>query len=184
MRYRELKEYREQRGECKCCYPSLFCAHIWRNMSSQLVFVTSGNVPTKYKKNKALGRWVSTQRAMHKRYTELTKDESEGSLNPDESLEHDPEQALLYHPEDSGDKEDHSLGGAEERIAETEPSLDPEESVDPEDSLEQGVSLAPEERIEIQRRINLLEELDFIWRMIPSPPPSDSSSTERREEME
>jgi Helicase associated domain len=28
----------------------------------------SGNVPTKSKKNRALGRWVSTQRAMHKSY--------------------------------------------------------------------------------------------------------------------
>jgi hypothetical protein len=33
-------------------------------------FVTSnaGNVPTKYRGNKALGRWVSTQRAYYKRF--------------------------------------------------------------------------------------------------------------------
>jgi Helicase associated domain len=38
-----------------------------------LVFLSlfvSGNVPTKSKKNRALGRWVSTQRAMHKSYME------------------------------------------------------------------------------------------------------------------
>jgi hypothetical protein len=117
---------------------------------------------------------------MHKRYTELINDETE------ESLEHDPEQSSLDQPEESRNTEDHFLGAAEERITEneTEQSLVvPEEAADPEDSLEQGVSLGPEERIEIQRRISLLDELGFIWRMVPSPSP-DSSSTESREETE
>lgn len=42
-KYQELQEYREAKGD--------------------------SNVPTKYKENRALGRWVSTQRNMYKRFT-------------------------------------------------------------------------------------------------------------------
>jgi hypothetical protein len=124
---------------------------------------------------------------MHKRYMDFINDETE------ESLEDDPEQSLLDQQEECRNTEGHSLGAADETITEneTEQSLVvPEEAADPEHSCEQGVSLGPEERIEIERRINLLEELGFIWRMIPSPPPppppppSDSSSTESREATE
>jgi hypothetical protein len=41
-------------------------------MSHPFLFLipTLGNVPTKCKKNRALGRWVSTQRAMYKTHQE------------------------------------------------------------------------------------------------------------------
>ena len=51
----ELKEYKARFGNC--------------------------HVPTKYKENTALGRWVSTQRAEYKKYTD--GDGSKTAMNPE-----------------------------------------------------------------------------------------------------
>lgn len=54
-KYEELKEYKARFGNC--------------------------HVPTKYKENTALGRWVSTQRAEYKKYTD--GDGSKTAMNPE-----------------------------------------------------------------------------------------------------
>ena len=61
-KFQELKQYREEHGNCKLS-TILWVQAFVRNVPLKLSIPISGigEVPTKYPKNPALGRWVSTQ---------------------------------------------------------------------------------------------------------------------------
>jgi hypothetical protein len=78
-KYMELAEFKRQNGHCKFgCWMvvtgaplSSFLSHASSCMSAcelYHIFLVSGNVPTKHSSNRALGRWVSTQRSQHKKH--------------------------------------------------------------------------------------------------------------------
>ena len=59
-KFEQLVEYKYKYGDCECTAVARVKLHFSKDYLTRLLF-SAGNVPTKYPKNPALGRWVSTQ---------------------------------------------------------------------------------------------------------------------------